>query len=186
MAGRVEEGVETLVSHVRGDRARYEAAVSGLASVRTLEVVGETADGFMTYLRAALRPADRALGAALDGDRVVLVYPLTFVADGTVECGLVGPAAALDDVLATLPGWLTVESVRVGPSADVGAGLPERRLTARQREALAAARAVGYYDVPRTGRLETVAEELDCARGTASELLRRAERRLVDAALEGP
>jgi predicted DNA binding protein len=45
------------------------------------------------------------------------------------------------------------------------------------------ARELGYYDVPRRAELADVAAELDCTESTASVLLRKAERALVDAAL---
>jgi predicted DNA binding protein len=54
-----------------------------------------------------------------------------------------------------------------------------------QREALAAAAALGYYDQPRGATSEDVADELDCATATAAEHLRKAEATLVDAALTG-
>nr|WP_303646823.1 helix-turn-helix domain-containing protein [Haloarchaeobius salinus] len=56
---------------------------------------------------------------------------------------------------------------------------PAVDVTTRQHEALAAAVAVGYYDVPRTGSVADVAAELDCAASTAGELLRRGEAALV-------
>ncbi|QCC50446.1 helix-turn-helix domain-containing protein [Halapricum salinum] len=75
---------------------------------------------------------------------------------------------------------LDVEVLDVG-SYDRAVTTP---LTDRQREAVEAAREVGYYEVPRTGDIETVARELDCAVSTASTLLRRAESRLVERTLE--
>jgi predicted DNA binding protein len=56
-------------------------------------------------------------------------------------------------------------------------------VTDRQRAALAAGLAVGYYEVPRTGSVADVAAELDCATSTAGELLRRGEASLVSAFL---
>jgi len=48
-------------------------------------------------------------------------------------------------------------------------------LTDRQYEAVRAVVDAGYYEEPRSGSLADVAAELDCATGTAAELLRRAE-----------
>jgi predicted DNA binding protein len=50
---------------------------------------------------------------------------------------------------------------------------------------LVAAQAVGYYEVPRAGGIEAVADELDCAVSTASALVRRAESTLVAYVLDG-
>lgn len=68
---------------------------------------------------------------------------------------------------------------------DIGAGI----LTRRQSEALSRAAAAGYYDIPRRVRLEDLAGEMDMSMGGLSELLRRAESRLVKAyisTLPGP
>jgi predicted DNA binding protein len=53
-------------------------------------------------------------------------------------------------------------------------------LTDRQREVLGVARRVGYYEVPRQTTLQTVAGRVGIDKSTASEILRRAEGRLVD------
>lgn len=83
---------------------------------------------------------------------------------------------ALDEI----PEGVTIDVTYVGEfAASVG-----DRLSRRQREAVAAAWDVGYYEVPREADVDAVAAELDCALSTASELLRRAESRLVADALD--
>lgn len=57
-------------------------------------------------------------------------------------------------------------------------------LTDRQREALAVAYEVGYFDVPRGESLATVADELDISEQAASERLRRATYHLAARAVE--
>ncbi|WP_436928775.1 helix-turn-helix domain-containing protein [Halosimplex halobium] len=57
-------------------------------------------------------------------------------------------------------------------------------LTDRQREAVAAANRLGYYETPRTATHADVAAELGCSPQTAGEHLRRAEAKLADAALD--
>lgn len=56
----------------------------------------------------------------------------------------------------------------------------EAMLTQRQHDALAQALASGYYDVPRTIRLTDLADDMAMSQSSLSELLRRAERRLVE------
>ena len=53
-------------------------------------------------------------------------------------------------------------------------------LTDRQREVVSVARRAGYYEVPRRTTLQTVAERVGIDKSTPSEILRRAEGRLVD------
>lgn len=58
-------------------------------------------------------------------------------------------------------------------------------LTPEQHTALMAAFEAGYFDVPRGVQLETLAKRLDTSAGALSELLRRAQRRLVERHLLG-
>lgn len=82
-------------------------------------------------------------------------------------------------VLDTLLEAVTVDVRKVGMYTKAIGGL----LTDRQREAIEVAWKAGYYEVPRTGGIEAVADELECAVSSASDLLRRAESRLVSDAL---
>jgi hypothetical protein len=59
-------------------------------------------------------------------------------------------------------------------------------LTDRQREALVAAREMGYFAVPRRATLAEVADRLDISAASLSERLRRAQAHLVDAHVESP
>lgn len=52
-------------------------------------------------------------------------------------------------------------------------------ITPRQEEALAVALAMGYYEYPRKLNLTRLAEKLSIAPTTLSEILRRAERKLI-------
>lgn len=59
------------------------------------------------------------------------------------------------------------------------------RLTDRQREVLRAAYDAGYYAVPRTASSQAIASRLGLEAATVVEHLRKAEKRLLDAILEG-
>lgn len=65
-----------------------------------------------------------------------------------------------------------------GPAATDG-------LTERQREALAAANEMGYFDVPREASLGEVAGTLDISASSLSERLRRAQSHLAEEVLDG-
>jgi len=60
-------------------------------------------------------------------------------------------------------------------------GTLERRLSQRQREAVAVALELGYYEIPRETDHEAVADALECAPSTAAEHLRKAEAKLIPA-----
>jgi predicted DNA binding protein len=112
---------------------------------------------------------------------VLVVPPVELRPERTVRQTMVGHADELSAALGDLPDAVEVEVLRTGTCRRAARPV----LTERQRAALRVARAVGYYDLPRSGELARVADELDCSSSAASDLLRRAERRLVAAALDG-
>jgi len=57
---------------------------------------------------------------------------------------------------------------------------PGRDLTDRQREALATAHEMGYFEVPRRASMADVADALDIAPASLSERFRRGQARLVE------
>ncbi|MCX2819714.1 helix-turn-helix domain-containing protein [Haladaptatus sp. F3-133] len=58
-------------------------------------------------------------------------------------------------------------------------------LTEKQREVVGKAHELGYYDTPREISLSEVANEMDIAKSTCSEILHRAEGKVVSEFLEG-
>jgi hypothetical protein len=171
----------TLLLHVGGDREAYERAVAAVPQVRrwTTTDDGEPGDGFYVYVRTNLRDREDAYREALDRESVLVVTPVELRADRTVRQTLVGESDQLTAAVECLPESIEVDVRWTGDyRRERGRGVSER-----QREALSAAWRVGYYDLPRGGGLRAVAEELDCSTSAASDLLRRAERRLVAAAL---
>ncbi|MDB2270247.1 helix-turn-helix domain-containing protein [Halorubrum ezzemoulense] len=169
----------TLLLHVAGDRRRYERTVEEVPQVEEWTTT-DAEEGFYVYVRTRLRDRERRYREALDRDAVLVVPPVELRSDRTVRQTLVGRSDALSAVVEALPAAVDVEVLRTG-TYDRSLGV---RPSERQREALAAAWAAGYYEVPREGGIEAVAEALDCATSTASDLLRRAERRVVAAALD--
>ncbi|MFC4248563.1 helix-turn-helix domain-containing protein [Natribaculum luteum] len=179
LGGQTVDGVETITSFVYGDVAAYEDLLEGREAVREYDVT-ETTDGFFLYLRRELGSRERSLLDALAGDTVVVVPPIEVRSDRTIRLTIVGHPTDLASVLENVPDGVTVDVLWVSDSASVA----ETPASDRQRTALRAAWDVGYYDVPRRNGIEAVADELDCAVSTASELLRRAEANVVGRALD--
>ncbi|SDF53620.1 HTH DNA binding domain-containing protein [Halorientalis regularis] len=160
-----------------GDRAATGALVDAVESVRDRTLVGDD-DGTYVVLRQREYEFAGAILAAVADAGVIFLPPVVFRDTGVVQFEAVGEATALSafhDDLATL-GDVSIERVREF----------ERRrspstLTDRQRAALEAGLAVGYYEVPRDGTVADVAAELDCAASTAGELLRKAEGAVIAA-----
>ena len=134
--------------------------------------------GTYAFVHQTAYEFDDAMLSVVTDATVVFLPPVTFRDDGTAAVEAVGQSDGLSDLYDRLRTTLDadLERVRQFRRRDSAAAL-----TDRQREALRAARAVGYYDVPRPAGVSAVADELDCGTSTAGELLRKAEAALVDA-----
>ena len=171
--------VTTLLLQVDGDREGYEAAIDQVPQVVEWTTTGAD-DGFYVYVRTALREREAGYRDALDRESVLVVPPVELRADRTVRQTMVGHSDELTAALAALPDDVAVDVLWTGRYRRDAT----RRLSDRQREALTAAWDCGYYETPSEAGLAAVADHLGCATSTASDLLRRAERRLVARALD--
>lgn len=180
LAGQRYDGAETVTSYVYGDPAAYETLLEDAPGVIEYDLTPD-GDGCVAFVRRELGEGGLSIAHAIERETVVLVPPVELRSDRTLTLTLVGHADDLSEAVAELPddGEVSVLQVHDGPpTRDAG-------ITERQREALEAARRVGYYEVPRRNGIEAVAAELDCAVSTASALLRRGEAAAVDGSL-GP
>lgn len=176
---------ETLVTlfRVLAPREPYLDRLREVDSIERFETA--PGDGAF-YLKAYERlggPLEAFLGAFVDTE-FLSVPPIVYRSGGRLSFGLIGPPDQLRDVFAAVPDPIDVDIDRIG-SYGGGRRLAGVELTERQREALRAARRVGYYDVPRTGSVADVAEALGCSSSTAGAHLRKAEAALVEALLDG-
>lgn len=181
LQANTDDDPETFLFYVEGDREAYEAVLAGVDALAEYDITPAADDGFFLYVREASADTDRAIFEAFQRETVVVVPPVEFLPDRTMRLTVIGHADQLQAALDALPEALRVRVDHVGEYA----GEPGRSLTDRQRAAVAVAHELGYYEVPREAGLAAVAAALDCSEGTASRLLRRAEARLVDEALEG-
>jgi len=175
----------TALFYVEGDIDAYQDAIEAVDTIRRFDVTPVGDEAFYTWVEEAGRGAEWAWMRAFAQPSLLVVPPIEYRSDGAAVFTVVGTADDLQALLTGIPEEIDVDVDRVGEYDDrhvVGSG-PE--LTDRQRQAVRAALDAGYYDSPRTGSLDEVADRLDCATGTASELLRRAERAALAAAVPG-
>ncbi|PSP55436.1 bacterio-opsin activator [Halobacteriales archaeon QS_1_67_19] len=175
-------GVEYFLSLIVGDIEAIHPALAAIEPVRSFDLAPVDDDTFYAYVEMEVRPEDQAWRSALTDRRVVVVPPIVFGPDGAVALTVLGDAGEFGRIVADLPEEIDVEIDRVSEHRRL-AGSLAGRLTARQFEAVEAAHDLGYYAVPREASLADVAAALSCTESTASALLRRAERELVNAAL---
>lgn len=165
-----------------GDPGAVREAVDDLEVVHRYELVPVDEETFYGYAVMDLREADAAIMGAFDDPGLVIVPPVVYPDRETIHVTVLGEPNALSGLLERVPEDVAVEVERVSDHRHRSATLAGR-LTARQLEALEVARERGYYDVPRTTSLATVADDLGCSESAASTLLRTAESKLVTATL---
>lgn len=164
--------------HVEGPPNPYESVLADQSSVTDFELSPCPDTSFYLYVHAKLPPADRAFADAFTHPGLLVVTPVEYRSDGTVRVTAIGPAETVQAAVEAVPETMGVEVLTVG-GFRAGRLDPGLELTQRQFEAVSEAVACGYYSAPRDGTLEEVASRLDCATGTAGELLRRAERTIM-------
>lgn len=170
LGGQSVDGIETISSFVYGSPGAYESLLVEQGSVLEYDITPDE-DGFFLYLRQELGPEGQSMMDSLTQATVVVVPPIEFRSDRTMRMTVVGHPEDLKAISESIPEGIAIDILQVGD----GVVTVEAPITERQRDALQAAWDVGYFEVPRRNGIETVAEELDCAVSTASELLRRGE-----------
>jgi hypothetical protein len=172
--GQPTDGTHALLFHVEGPVEPYESTLADVDSVLQYALSPCPDESFFVYVRERVSDYGAAFVDALSMPGLLVVTPIEFRADGTIRVTAVGPAKTLQAAVDEVPGEMDVEVLEVGEydarKLDAGANL-----TDRQFEAVLAAVDAGYYETPREGTVAEVGERLDCAPGTAAELLRRAE-----------
>lgn len=170
--------VTTLTRYDAGESAVAEllASVPAVEQSHLVERDGAT----YAYVSQSSFELDAEVMALVRDATVAFLPPITFEETGTVRFEAVGERASLSRFHGALREALPtrIERVRAYEGRSRPTGLTDRQLAA-----LSAAVDVGYYELPRTGSVADVAAELDCAPSTAGELLRRAERAVVTAAV---
>lgn len=175
---------DTVLYAIRGDATPFAEAAPEAPAVASVETA--TAGPEWTHALVEVRTAETetfdAVRRARSRPGLVVRKPIVY-REGAMHFRVVGDPAPLQAALEAAPGGVDVEVESVGrfrgaPDAPVAA------LSDRQREAVEAALAAGYYDQPRGATHEDVADRLGCAPATASDHLQKAEAKLVRAALD--
>lgn len=178
----VEDDITYALFYVVGESDAYEEALRAVETNAGYDLTPVHDGGFYAYLRERDTERFQRFRSAFEQPSIMVVPPLSYHPYGVLTFDVVGEPTALEAVLDELPEGITAEIREVG-EYDTRPGALTADLTTRQREALIAAREVGYYEVPREGSVADVAEILDCAPSTASNHLQKAEARLIDRAL---
>jgi len=179
----VSEPPTTFLLRLRGDYERFADELAADDAVAEFELFPIDDATCYCYLTGEVDPASRTLFENFTRGSLITVPPVDCHGDGSSTFTIVGTDDDIQTAVDEVPEGASVTVRAVGGSR-VAPDSGLNRLSARQREALAAAVAIGYYDQPRAATTGDVAAELDCATATAAEHLRKAEAKLVHGALE--
>jgi predicted DNA binding protein len=174
----------TLLYIVDGDPTPFAEQAANTAGIDSVEL-SDTKQG-RTYVLVVMRPLETPMFAAIHRASTqagLIVRKPIIYRDGTMSARVVGDAGALQRALEAAPDGVEVQidtiSQFYGHTDDPVVGLSDR-----QREAVAVALELGYYNQPRGATHEDVAAELDCAPQTASDHLQKAEANIIRAVMD--
>ncbi|WP_276257356.1 helix-turn-helix domain-containing protein [Haloglomus litoreum] len=175
------EDVQFALFYMVGDIDAYRERIDEVEPVREYELTPVDEEHFYSYVCQTYTDADEAFFDAFAALRLVVVPPLVYDGRGRLTLTSVGAGDALTELVATLrdSADIGVEVLEIG-EYDRRHGTVAAGLTDRQFEAVETATSLGYYTTPREAALADVADELGIAEATASELLRRAESRVME------
>lgn len=174
-----EFGVEHELFYVDAERDPYEAKLRSVDSVRWYDLTPIDDDSFYVFVCQETREEDAAWREALAVRDLLVVPPVVYDSGGEFRITVVGEGEDIQTMLDELPEEIQVTVETIG-EYDRRHTPVAGELTDRQLEAVSAAVAEGFYEVPRTGSVDDVASELDCATSTAATLLQKAEASVIE------
>lgn len=173
-----DDDVDTFMFYIEGDHSAYESRLNREPNVIDYDITSVDDGSFYVYVRVRTAERERRLIAAFTRPSLVLIPPIEYRDDGSVHYTIVGSSEDLHAAVDAVPSNIQVTIEQVG-DYDQNRSAPTSMLTERQCEALQLGIEVGYYDVPRTGTVTDIAQEMGCAPGTAAEHLQKAESAVV-------
>ncbi|WP_410766093.1 helix-turn-helix domain-containing protein [Haloferax sp. DFSO60] len=173
----------SMIFKVWGDPAAYDELLTDREEAVSHSIAPTGENVFYCWVCERLTDRDESYIDALSSHPVVVVPPVHYNQDRTVDVTLVGSAMAVEHVFERLPSDAPIE---VRAIANYQTRIPGAVgvLTDRQREAVAVAVELGYYESPRQGTVSEVAAHLGVSKSTAAEHLRKAEATTMRQALQ--
>lgn len=174
----LRDGTATVVYVLAGTGEAVEAVVDDADDLIDHEVIAERADRCGLYCQFDPEPAVEALIAIHDRYPVVIDLPIPVSTEGVLTLSVASVQSVAEEAFAAIPEPVEVDLEHVGPYRP---GDPDLLgyLTDRQREVLATAVELGYYEVPARVTQDDIASACDCTAATVSRHLRKAESLLV-------
>jgi predicted DNA binding protein len=179
---RPEKNIEYALYYTEADLDRYQARVQEVETVVDSRITPIDDGSAHVWVCEETRPETRTWRAAFADRELIVVPPIRIDDQAGMEMTIVGDGNDIHDTLDQVPPNVEVTVNEIG-TFDRRGGTIAGALTDRQLVAANTALQLGYYEVPRTAGIEDVANELECAESTTSELLRRAEKAVLSRVL---
>lgn len=167
---------------LEGNSACFETAIESIPSVYNVELAQVDDDQFYVYHNLSVDGETSATLDALIQRKADVLPPIEYASDGTATAWIIGRRDALQRIITIVPESLQVEVCRISELRSDAESVTSL-LTKRQRETLLTAIELGYYETPRSVNQGDVANEIGCSESTAGEHLRKAESKLLQAAV---
>lgn len=182
-ANLLADGTAVFLIELDGDADRAATIFEDAPGVRTCDV-SSVGGRLFAYVHARPNEVVRDMLRIVRENEVVIDYPMRVLEGGGIAVTVIGDRESVRGIVDHLPtpvGFTVRELGEYRPSEE----WLSSRLTERQVEVLATAVAMGYYENPRRSTCADLAEELECAPGTAAEHLRVIESKVLPAVAGG-
>lgn len=154
--------------------------------------------GLLTNIEILYRERDESIVIFIEGrscvpqppkgtrvPKLLMARPPDFLDVDRMKVEVVGKEMDVKKLLQHANKWSNTYKILGLASIDAKAESPLSKLTAKQKQVLLTAFALGYYDVPRRVSSEDLSHHLKADKSTIVEHLRKAERRLIDGIIAG-
>lgn len=175
----------TVLLYLDGDLDAFERELQRTEFVHEHSISQLDQHRGYAYINSEPHPTEWSLFEIVSHEPLIPVFPFPYHDDGSMTLNVIGPLDSLQAAVEAVPDGLETTIERVG-SYDLGQGPIPPGLPDRQQEALSTALRLGYFDSPRTVTREAVAKRLNCAPSTASEHLRKGQRRVLQTYFDEP
>lgn len=174
----LNDGTAVALDHHRGDPEVLRRILTDCPDIIRFDVT-EGEDGLEAYIHFHPNEAAAALLWLTNEFELIVETPIEPADEsGAIRVGIIGADDVVQRAIDYVPDNVRLELERL---SDYKPGSKElmAMLTDRQREILATAVEVGYYDVPRRATHQNIADALDLSTTTVGEHLRKIEAKLL-------
>lgn len=166
------DGTAIATAFLSGDPAAARSVLDEEPTALSYDISEVDENRFHLYVHFEEAGSATSLLRVVEEHRLFIVPPLEYTDEG-LRVTLAGTQERVRKAAGAVPRDITVRlcETKNGPENDDMVS----RLTERQRDVLATALELGYYETPRRATHADVAEVLGCSTGTVGEHLRKIE-----------